>query len=309
MKIACIGECMVELSNRDDKSLAYSFAGDSANLAVYLSRLLPGARVSYVTAVGEDEISDAMLAGWRRENIHTDLVRRICDCLPGIYWIRTNEDGERRFHYWRSNSAAKRLLAGVAAEELGEKLSGFDYVCLSGISLAILKSGHRERLMAVLRGLSDSGSQIVFDSNFRGPLWSSLDEARVAYSSLLSMTNIALVSFEDEHALFGDKSADETWARLESLGIPEIVVRQGAAPCLIRWSGRTETVPPEIAEHVRDTSGAGDAFDAAYLAARCQGQPPVPAATAGHALAAQVVSRPGAIIDRSDTPDLKTLLD
>jgi 2-dehydro-3-deoxygluconokinase len=49
---------------------------------------------------------------------------------------------------------------------------------------------------------------------------------------------------------------------------------------------------------VVDTSGAGDSFNGAYLAARLHGQDPMEAAKAGLAMAAKVVAQPGAIIPR-----------
>ena len=49
---------------------------------------------------------------------------------------------------------------------------------------------------------------------------------------------------------------------------------------------------------VVDTSGAGDSFNGAYLAARLGGAGPEDAARAGLAMAAKVVALPGAIIPR-----------
>jgi 2-dehydro-3-deoxygluconokinase len=50
---------------------------------------------------------------------------------------------------------------------------------------------------------------------------------------------------------------------------------------------------------VIDTSGAGDSFNGAYLAARLRGAPAQDAARAGLELAARVVAAPGAVISRT----------
>lgn len=55
---------------------------------------------------------------------------------------------------------------------------------------------------------------------------------------------------------------------------------------------------PTQAVKVVDTSGAGDSFNGAYLAARLKGKPPLEAAKAGLDMAAKVVAQPGAIIPR-----------
>jgi 2-dehydro-3-deoxygluconokinase len=55
---------------------------------------------------------------------------------------------------------------------------------------------------------------------------------------------------------------------------------------------------PTNAVKVVDTSGAGDSFNGAYLAARLRGHNPEAAAREGLALAAKVVAQPGAVIPR-----------
>ena len=71
------------------------YGGDTLNTAVYLARL--GAGVDYITALGDDTLSDEMLAGWAAEGIGTTRVLRLPGKLPGLYMIQTDEKGERRF--------------------------------------------------------------------------------------------------------------------------------------------------------------------------------------------------------------------
>ena len=65
-KVACIGECMVELKQADDGLFSRGYGGDTLNTAVYLSRL--GVSVDYITALGDDGLSDEMISGWAAAN-------------------------------------------------------------------------------------------------------------------------------------------------------------------------------------------------------------------------------------------------
>ena len=51
-KVACIGECMVELKQADGGLFSRGYGGDTLNTAVYLARL--GVGVDYITALGDD---------------------------------------------------------------------------------------------------------------------------------------------------------------------------------------------------------------------------------------------------------------
>lgn len=82
-KIAVIGECMIELSE-SKAGIVRHFGGDTLNTAIYLTRTNPELAVSYVTALGTDTMSDAMLTQWQQEGVHTELVQRLEHKLPGL---------------------------------------------------------------------------------------------------------------------------------------------------------------------------------------------------------------------------------
>ena len=67
MRVAAIGECMIEMAEAPSGEARRSFGGDTLNTAVYLARL--GIDVDYVTALGDDPYSDEMLAAWRDEGV------------------------------------------------------------------------------------------------------------------------------------------------------------------------------------------------------------------------------------------------
>jgi 2-dehydro-3-deoxygluconokinase len=296
---------MIELQKSGEGStMDYRFGGDTLNTAVYMARLLDPAtaRVAYVTGLGVDGMSAEMLAAWQREGIDTACVQRLSDRLPGIYMIETDPDGERRFHYWRKDSAARHWLEAPEAGKVLVQLAAARMVYLSGISLAILSPADRELLVAALAQCRAAGGTVVFDNNYRPRLWESPETAREVYGRALAHADIALLTLDDEVALYGPADARGVIERTRALGVGEVVVKCGGDPCVVWHDGQLHEVAPEPVRDVIDTTAAGDSFGAAYMAARLSGKGPEDAARAGHRLAGTVIRHRGAIIPRSAMP-------
>lgn len=300
MKVASIGECMIELSPRQGGLFALGFGGDTLNTAVYLARL--GVAVDYLTALGDDRFSDRMIAGWRAEGVGVGRVRRLAGRLPGLYLIETDERGERFFSYWRERAPARELFQGDDAAGLAAAIAGYDLVYLSGISLSLYGKEGREALFAALDAQRGRGGRVAFDSNYRPRNWHDADEARGAMQALLKRADIALVSYDDERALWGDGSPGACARRIQKLGPGEVVVKNAGETAHVAADGSSQSVAPEPSPPPVDTTAAGDSFNAAYLAARVNGAAPADAARAGHRLAAAVIRHPGAIIPRQAMP-------
>jgi 2-dehydro-3-deoxygluconokinase len=295
-RIACFGECMIELSQLDLAAgqARIGFAGDTANTATYLARL--GADVAYLTNVGTDAFSDAMLAMFATEGVDISLIGRHPDRLPGLYAIETDAKGERSFRYWRNEAAARTLFSGIGPGL--SALDAFGTVYVSGITLAILPQGVRTRLITALGAARARGTRVVFDSNYRPRLWSGPDEARDTFTAMWRVTSLGLPSRDDEEKLWPDASVEAVADRLLALGVDEIVVKDAASgPFVATSNGGRRLSFPQVSE-VIDTSGAGDSFNAGYIAARLRGDAPEQAAEAGHRLAATVIGHHGAIIPR-----------
>jgi 2-dehydro-3-deoxygluconokinase len=299
MKVASIGECMIEFSAARDGLFARGFGGDTLNTAVYLSRL--GIDTAYVTAIGDDALSDAMLASWQAEGVRTDDVLRVPGRVPGLYMIERDPRGERSFLYWRDRAPARELFDRADDAAL-ERLSRFDWLYLSGISLSLYGETGRARLRELLVAARRNGGRVAFDGNYRPRGWSEAEAARRAFDAILPLVDLALPTLEDEQALFGDADAAACLRRLQAHGVAEIVIKRGPLGCLIEANGRQAEVPPPQLVQPVDTTAAGDSFNAAYLAARIRGAEPEQAARAGHRLASAVIMLPGALIAREAMP-------
>ncbi len=301
-RVACLGECMMELVARPDGSLARGFGGDTLNTAVYLARL--GVPTDYVTALGEDTFSDEMLASWRDEGIGTDGVLRLAGRLPGLYMIQTDPTGERRFFYWRDAAPVRQLFALPDTPAVETRLLQAEAIYLSGITLSLFGDAGRERLFALLARARASGVRIVFDSNFRPRGWPDLGAARAVFARIFAASDIVLASVEDDKLLHGTEDADALLARLREAGVAESVVKLAHPACHVVAGPEAAVIAAEPVSDVVDTTAAGDSFAAAYIAARRAGLGPSASARAGHRLAGAVVRHRGAIIPRSAMPVL-----
>ena len=313
-RVASIGECMIELRQAQGGSQAGSqagtqgglysrgYGGDTLNTAVYLARL--GADVDYITALGDDSLSDEMIAGWAAEGVGTRRVVRIAGKLPGLYVIQTDDKGERKFFHWRESAAARSLMDLPETEDLLNSLPTYDLVYLSAITLSLYSEDGRGRLLAALKRARLLGTRFVFDTNFRARGWPDLNLARSAFSAAFEAADIVLASTEDLLPLHPNETNETLLAGISS---PEVVLKLAEPATILRFAaGTTEVKAEPVTRPVVDTTAAGDSFAAAYVAARLSGAEPIEAARAGHRLAGVVVCYPGAIIPRYAMPPKKT---
>lgn len=304
VSIAALGECMLELQGQAFGTLRQTFGGDTLNTAVYLARCGGAAlRVHYATALGDDSLSSGMLDRWQAEGLLTDLVQRLPGRVPGLYLIELDEGGERRFHYWRGQAAA-RAYFDAATTALEEQADALDALYLSGISLAILPPAGRERALALMTHMRAAGKVVAFDNNYRPRLWDSVGDARYWYGRAFAAASVALITADDHQALHGLPDLASAVSAAQALPVPEIAIKRGALPAIVGGDGHWQEVATETVPRVVDTTAAGDSFAAGYLSRRLQGVGAAEAAAFGNRLAARVIQHPGALIPRDAMQDL-----
>ncbi|MFT7772293.1 sugar kinase [Roseateles sp.] len=304
VSIAALGECMLELQGQAFGQLRQTFGGDTLNTAVYLARCGgEHLRVHYATALGDDTLSTGLLERWAAEGVQTGLVQRLPGRLPGLYLIELDEGGERRFHYWRGQAAARSYF-DTAATALEDQADALDALYLSGISLAILPPAGRERVLALMARMRARGAVVAFDNNYRPRLWESLADARYWYERAFAAASIALITADDHQALLALPDLASAVSAAQALPVEEIAIKRGALPAIVGGGSAWQEVAAETVSRVVDTTAAGDSFAAGYLSRRLAGAAPAAAAAFGNRLAARVIQHPGALIPRDAMPDL-----
>lgn len=306
LDLVAIGECMVELWAEEPlgsaATLRRSFGGDVLNALVMASRL--GARTAFMTHVGDDPFGASLLAAWRSEGVDVSA----CPLVPGVngvYFISLRPGGEREFSYRRARSAATTLTAASVDDAL---LLRARALLLSGITQAISPSAQEATLDAARRA-REAGVLVAFDPNYREALWRDRalgdgqapdDGPRLAAQAadeLIPCVDVALPSQPADVTPFGlDEGASaDTLADAVGFGGPGIVaLKLGAAGALVRYGGERRRVPADAVPAV-DATGAGDAWNAAFLLALIRGAGPPEAAAMANTVAAWKLGHRGAV--------------
>ncbi|MFL0810628.1 MAG: sugar kinase [Agarilytica sp.] len=288
---------MFELSGASLKDMTCAYGGDCLNTALYFNRLTGGCNCYFVTAIGRDPLSKIMLSQWQAENLNCSCV--LVDELrhSGIYSVSVDTSGERNFHYWRKESAATNLLKHPGFSEVCKALNTMDVVYVSGISLAILSNADRQRLLEILSLLHDQGVRLIVDSNYRPALWENVETARHCMKPLLALAEVALVTFQDEVQLWGDRSVEECNQRIRSLGVRTVVIKSGQHGVYSgEGNNEMDLIEAPTVDRVVDTTAAGDSFNAGFLAKYFANQNVAEACRYGSSVAAQVIGHQGAIV-------------
>ncbi|MCG9709441.1 MULTISPECIES: sugar kinase [unclassified Pseudoalteromonas] len=293
IKIAFFGEAMQELNDEH----VLRFGGDVYNTAVYFKRLAPQADAQFVSAIGIDEISQAAQTLWRQQGLSLSFVQTSTDKTLGRYGITTDSHGERKFCYARSDSAAKQFFQLDTQHNFIESLrtTHFSHCYLSAISLAILDTANRQLLLDVLDDFKRAGGKVIFDSNYRSVLWQS-EQATPFYLTAYKLADYLFVTDDDHHGVFGQCNEKELVSFYQQFTNKLVIIKQGVADTLVLNNKEIQRFTVQKAEHVVDTTSAGDAFSAGFLATYLYSHNTQQAISTAQQVALQVIAQKGAIV-------------
>jgi len=246
--------------------------GSAANVAAFASALVPA---RFIGCVGDDPVADMLSAELAGHGVDVRVQRR---GRTGTVVVLVDERGERTMYPDRG-----------AAAELAEVRAGW----LADAAFLQLPSycfGAAPAATAVLRliGLAgQAGVPVAVDASSTAMI-SAYGLPR--YLDLVDALRPA-VFFANAH------EAGLLDVTRPPFAATTTVVKVGARPATVTEpGGLPRAVPVPSAPPARDSTGAGDAFAAGYLAAAIGGADPVAAARAGHALAQSVLFSPGASV-------------
>ena len=262
--LIALGETMVAFappsgqSVRDAPHLLIDHAGAESNTCVGLARL--GFRVAWISRLGADAAGDRILDALRAEqpgSIDLRWVRRDASRPTGLM-IKEPGAGVR---YYRSGSAASEM----PAEDLEDvPVAEAHAVLVTGVTALIGPRPHAAGL-ALLRAAR--GLRIV-DPNLRAGLWGS-DRRAELVRPFIDHCDLLLAGAQELAEILGAGDANALARRATERGPREIVVR-GAETIGALSDGAWREIDITRDAAV-DPIGAGDAFNAGYIATRLRG--------------------------------------
>jgi 2-dehydro-3-deoxygluconokinase len=238
------------------------FAGGAElNFAVGMRRL--GFDTCLVGHLGDDPAGRFVQSILAAEGVDTSHVG-VRPHHTGMYMREWLPDGERRPYYYRAGSAA----AHFTSADWPEDITDAAWLHLTGITPALSQNCH-EATLAAFSWAQARNIPVSFDPNYRPSLWD-IETARRALRPLISACNVLLVGLDEASLLFGSATSSDAAAAAAELGPEHVVVKQGRAGASA-WQGGQMSHQPAFPIVAADPVGAGDAFDAGYVAAIMSG--------------------------------------
>lgn len=254
--------------------------------AVQAARL--GMRVGVIGAVGDDAFGECLRAQLRDDDIDARGLYVLPTHTTGVAFVAYNADGSRDFVFHARHAAAGQLSPDMLDPALFE---GLKCLHIMGSTLSM----HQEAFEMGLRALTlaqTAGAKISFDPNLRPQLMPN-EQARERFAPFLEAADV-LIPTADELRLLTGAGDLEAAVQLLLDARPErvIVITQGADGCTVYSQSEGIQMPGFVVEEV-DPTGAGDCFDAGFLARWVSGDTLADAARYANACGALAVTAKG----------------
>jgi 2-dehydro-3-deoxygluconokinase len=268
-------------------------------MAIAAARL--GARIAYVTRVGDDAFGRQFRSLWSAEGVSHEGVATDSEAPTGVYFVTHGPSGHA-FAYLRAGSAASRLAPSNLPLDV---IRAARMLHVSGISQAISTSAC-DAVFAAIAVAREAGARVAYDPNLRPRLWPR-DRARAIALATIAESDWCLPSREDAEGLFGTGEADAVIDACRRAGARGVVYKRGADGCVIDDGHTRASLAPHRVSPV-DATGAGDCFDGAFLARLAAGDDPQAAARYANAAAAIATTGYGAVEPLPRPRDVDALL-
>jgi sugar/nucleoside kinase (ribokinase family) len=230
--------------------------GNGVNTSMALARL--GVCVTLAAPVGEDRLGEILRQSVRAEGVDDSNLIVVKGARTSVSMVLVDSSGERRLLHFRGANAhfsAHHLnWSLVKGAHIFHYASAFSLPSFDGVPLAEAMCHARE--LGCLTSMNP-----CYDTWGR---WLPLIEPALAYVDYFYPNQ------EEGRQLTGEGDPRAIAGRLHQAGVKTVIVKLGRAGCYVDGPEGTFS-SPGFAVRAIDTTGAGDCFAAAFLAALCRG--------------------------------------
>ncbi len=296
--VLTVGEPLVVCAHKGTESLAFDrdfrmdAAGAELNTAIALGRL--NVPVAYAAAVGDDPFGEFLIRELRADSVDASRVTVTSLGTTGILFkMRSGMQSESNVYYYRS--ASPMALGHWQADQcVSDVLSAtFSWVHTTGIVRVLCNRTCRE-VDRILQAASENGISTSFDINVRlkmgdAALWRNNLKEVIRYTTWL------FIGDTEAQLLFGTDDEAKVYEVIVSWGFvgQGLIMKRGALGVTAYTSDGATHVDAKLVEHVIDTVGAGDGFNAGFIAGLVRGESLQTALTLGTLIGAYAVTSAG----------------
>lgn len=243
--------------------IAMGLGGDAANEALVLARL--GHAPALISVVGRDAPGDYVCRALSDAGVDVSAVAIRDGLDTGINVVLVRPDGERSFVTSRSGSLRQLSLSDILTALDAPSLAGARVACLA--SLFVSSALTIDDTAVLFDALRARGLILCADTT-RPKRGETLKEAGAALSRL----DYFLPNLDEAAALTGQKSPDAMADALLDCGVRRVALKLGGEGCLLKSASERHLIPAVPGVRCVDTTGAGDTFAGAFIAAILEGR-------------------------------------
>ena len=261
--------------------------GSGSNTAVALARL--GVQTQFIGTAGEDQYGQLVIDDFRRENVNIDQLFIDPELATVCVFAFVDKDGERFLWGW---PLEKQSYKSINFEDINlDRIKQAGWLHTTGLLLLNESSGRLTALKTLEWG-SENGVITSFDLNLRVRDLSIELTFQDIVERAIASTKVVLGSereFAELHpSLDWQKKVDEL-LREDKI----VVVRRGDQGALL-FAEKERIEVPAFPVQIMDTVGAGDVFNAGFIAALLREEDYATALQWGNAVAAYTIKAEGA---------------
>jgi sugar/nucleoside kinase (ribokinase family) len=305
MRVLGFGELMIQLNPTSKGPLRHAnmferrVAGSEANVIIGMSRL--GNESAFFTAVGDDELGNCIISTLNAEKVETKFIK-VGSGFTAVYFVERGYPVPSKTNvlYYRKGSAFSKITPNDIAPEMFDNI---ELIFISGITPALSESCYSasKKMVEIAK---EKNIKVVFDTNIRKKLLPDSEIAIKTLSFFIQEADILITGIGDLEHIFPNLSLDDQIKELRTLTSTDLIVFKMGKEGARAYKGKDVFEARSFDVEVVDELGAGDAFDAAFLASFMEGKTIDESLIYGNAAGAIVV---GVVGDIEPLPNWKEL--